>query len=372
MEFRFEKFDPNTTREINLKKLTSLFLDLLNRASGDVNRALKYMENLWEANNLEQALDMSFEEFRDYLEDEGLLERKPGGGPGEGRGGPGFAATRKADREIQRAAFEEIFADLKKDASGNHPVNRAGTGGEQLPETRPYEFGDSIQDVNFVSSIGNALRRSGFDEFLMTEDDLETHEREHLTSCATVILIDISHSMVLYGEDRITPAKKVAMALVEYIQQRYPKDVIDVVLFGDDAIPVELDQLPRISWGPYHTNTKAGLQAALKILQRRKQINKQVFMITDGKPSVIWEAGELYKNPFGLDPKIVAQTVNEASHLRRKGITITTFMIASDPYLQDFVDKMTQANKGRAYYTSLDSLGKFIFADYARNKKKRV
>ena len=178
--------------------------------------------------------------------------------------------------------------------------------------------------------------------------------------------------MILYGEDRITPAKKVAMALIEYIQQKYPKDVIDVVLFGDDAIPVETHQVARVSVGPFHTNTKAGLQAAMNILLKRKQANKQVFMITDGKPSAIWENGELYKNPFGLDPKIVAQTVNEATALRRKGITITTFMITSDPYLQDFVDTLTQANKGRAYYSSLDNLGKFIFADYARNKKKKV
>lgn len=366
MYFRFEKFDPNVPREINLKKLTQLFLDILNRAAGDVNQALRYMEQLWELHGLESATGMSFEEFRDYLEEQGLFEEAEGGA------GSGFVPTRKADREIQKAAFEEIFADLKKDAAGNHPVPRAGDGGEKLPETRPYKFGDSIQDVNFTSSIGNALKRTGFEEFTMTEEDLETHEREHLSSCATVILIDISHSMILYGEDRITPAKKTAMALVEYIQQRYPKDVIDVVLFGDDAQEVNIDEIPRVRVGPYHTNTKAGLRAAMKILQKRKQANKQVFMITDGKPSAIWEGGVLYKNPFGLDPKIVAQTVNEASTLRRKGITITTFMITTDPYLQDFVDRMTQANKGRAYYSTLDNLGKFIFADYARNKKKIV
>jgi uncharacterized protein with von Willebrand factor type A (vWA) domain len=148
--------------------------------------------------------------------------------------------------------------------------------------------------------------------------------------------------------------------------------VIDVVLFGDDAQEVPVDRIARVSVGPYHTNTKAGLQAAMRILQRRKHANKQVFMITDGKPSAIWENGSLYKNPFGLDPKIVAQTINEATALRRKGITITTFMITSDPYLQEFVDDLTRANKGRAYYASLDNLGKFIFADYARNKKKFV
>lgn len=364
MIVRYEALDPDFFKEINKHKLRQFFLELLNRASQNVDAALRAMERLWELHGLERQMGMSFEEFRDYLEEEGLIQEAPGTGI--------FRPTRKGDLEIQKAAFEEIFSSLKRDSAGNHPVPHAGRGGERLPETRPWEFGDSVEDIDFAKSIGNAFVRAGGDLASMAEDDLESHEREHLTSCATVILIDVSHSMTLYGEDRITPAKKVAMALIEYISQRYPKDVIDVVLFGDDAMPVEVDKVARIDNGPFHTNTKAGLQAALKILQKRKQANKQVFMITDGKPSAIWENGTLYKNPFGLDPKIVAQTVNEASHLRRKGITLTTFMITSDPYLQEFVDTMTQANKGRAYYATLDSLGKFIFADYARNKKKRV
>ncbi len=368
MLFRYEKFDPDVAREINLRKLSNLFLELLNRAGGDVDQALRYMEAIWERHGLEEAMGMSFEEFRDHLEEEGLLERQPGDGQGEVR----YNATARACREIQKNAFEEIFHGLRKDTAGDHPVPVPGATGEKQPETRPYEFGDDIQDVNFVNSIGNALRRTGLEDFSMAEDDLETHEREHLTSCATVILIDVSHSMILYGEDRITPAKKVAMALVEFIQQKYPKDAIEVALFGDDAIPVDLDKISHVRAGPYHTNTKAGLQSAYRMLQRHKHVNKQVFMITDGKPSAIWENGELYKNPFGLDPKIVAQTVNEAAYLRRKGVTITTFMITTDPYLQDFVDQMTRANKGRAYYATLDELGKFIFADYARNKKKMV
>ncbi len=367
MFIRYEQFDRNVPLEINIRRLQNLFLDILSKTSGDANQALRYMQGLWDSHDLEKATGMTFDEFVDHLREQGLLDQKEGSS-----GAAGFVATSKADREIQKAAFEEIFQDLKKDGAGQHATTAQGNGGERLAETRPFEFGDPMQDINFTASIGNALLKSGFDDFSMSEDDLETHEREHLTSCATVILIDISHSMVLYGEDRITPAKKVAMALIEYIQTRYPKDVIDVVLFGDDAVPVDVDKIARVSVGPFHTNTKAGLQAAMKILQKRKQANKQVFMITDGKPSAIWERGELYKNPFGLDPKIVAQTINEAVVLRRKGITITTFMITSDPYLQDFVDRMTRANKGRAYFASLDNLGKFLFADYARNKKKKV
>ena len=375
MLFHYEKFDDDVFRQINLQKMVELFLQILNKASGDVELALRQMDRIWERHRLEDVTGMSFDEFRDYLEELGLIKR---GGEGEGQPGDsgegqgGYSATSKADRAIQKSAFDEIFQDLKKDLSGNHPVPSQGLGGEKLSETRPYEFGDRIDDMNFTASIGNALKRSGFDDFDLAERDLETHEREHLTSCATVILIDISHSMILYGEDRITPAKKVAMALVEFIQEKYPRDAIDVVLFGDEAHEVPVDKIARVAVGPFHTNTKAGLQMAYKILQKRKQANKQIFMITDGKPSAITEHGQVYKNPFGLDPKIVAQTVNEAQHLRRKNITITTFMITSDPYLQDFVDRLTRANKGRAYYAELDNLGKFLFADYNRNKKKRV
>lgn len=364
MEFQYTHLDAETFRQINLQKLTKLFLELLNRAAGDAERALDHLEYLWQNNRLEKATGISFEEFRDFLEENGLLEVNAGTGVAQ--------ATSRADIQIQRQAFEEIFQNLRAGEFGDHATPHQGRGGEKLVETRPYEFGDPVQDINFTNSIGNALRRTGFDRFTMSEEDLETHETEHLTTTATVIAIDISHSMILYGEDRITPAKKVALSLTEYIQQKYPKDSIDVILFGDEAVEVPLTELTRISVGPYHTNTKAGLELAQNILMRRKAVNKQVFMITDGKPSAITENGRLYKNPFGLDPKIVNQTINQATQLRRKGIVVTTFMITTDPYLQDFVDKLTRANKGRAYYASLDNLGSFIFADYGRNKKKKV
>ncbi len=364
MEFLFTGLDAEMYRQINMQKLTRLFLELLNKSAGDAERALENLEYLWQAYRLEKSTGISFEDFRDYLEENELLSTDPRTGI--------TSATARADIKIQKQAFEEIFHNLASGEMGQHPTPHSGHGGDKLAETRPYEFGDAVADINFTNSISNALRRTGFEQFNLGEEDLETHETEHLTSTATVILIDISHSMILYGEDRITPAKKVALSLVEYIQQKYPKDTIDVVLFGDEAAQVPIDQIPRISVGPYHTNTKAGLQMAQNILIRRKALNKQVFMITDGKPSAITENGQIFKNPFGLDPKIVNQTVNEATQLRRKGISITTFMITTDPYLQDFVDKMTRANKGRAYYATLDNLGSFIFADYGRNKKKRV
>lgn len=363
MRFLYSDFDENTLREINLRKLTRLYLEVLNRASGDAERALKHLERIWNFNGLEGKTGIGFEEFRDYLEEQGLLDVDPQGA---------VQATTRSELAIQRQAFEEIFTGLRKGDLGNHQTPHSGAAGDRLPETRAYEWGDSVADIDFQSSIGNALARTGFEDFSMQEDDLESYQTEHLTSTATCIAIDISHSMTLYGEDRITPAKKVALSLVEYIEQRYPKDTIDIVLFGDDAHEVPRDQIAKIANGPYHTNTKAGLQRSLDLLQRRKAANKQVFMITDGKPTAITESGQVYKNPFGLDPKIVNQTINQAVLLRRKGVALTTFMITSDPYLQDFVDKMTQAAKGKAYYATLDNLGSFIFADYGRNKKKRV
>ena len=185
-------------------------------------------------------------------------------------------------------------------------------------------------------------------------------------------MIDISHSMILYGEDRITPAKKVAMALAELIKTRYPKDTLDIIVFGNDAWPIEVKDLPYLQVGPYHTNTYAGLELAMDILRRRKNTNKQIFMITDGKPTCLKEGAGYYKNSFGLDRKIINKTLNQAAQCRRLGISITTFMIASDPYLQQFVQEFTQTNYGKAFYSSLNGLGDFVFEDYERNRRKRV
>ena len=222
-------------------------------------------------------------------------------------------------------------------------------------------------------TLSNAFRRAGLSDFNLKEDDFEVYETDHHTSMATVLMIDLSHSMILYGEDRITPARRTAMALSELILTRYPKDTLDIVAFGNDAWEVEVKDLPYLEVGPFHTNTRAGLQRARTILHRRKNRNKQIFMITDGKPSAQFEPnGRLYKNSFGLDRRIINKVLDEGVICRREGITITTFMIASDPYLQNFVRQLTEANRGRAYYASLDNLGGFIFEDYVRNRRKRM
>ncbi len=364
MRTRYAKWDERISRQMTLQSLMKLFTHLLTQSSGDVEKALKWMDYLGKRHGFFDD-EFTIGQFKEHLRDQGYVRDNPAAARME--------LTDKGEQKIRTDAFEEIFSSLRRDnVGGDHRTPYAGEGGEKLPETRQFLFGDSVQDIDFARSIHNAVRNHGIEAFRMEEDDLEVHQREQATSCATFVLVDISHSMILYGEDRITPAKKVAMALAEFIQTRYPKDTIEVGVFGDDAQPVSIRDLPYISVGPFHTNTKAGLELAQRVLNSKRQANKQIFMITDGKPSAIFEDGMIYKNPFGLDPKIVNQTINEAIQCRRKGIVITTFMITSDPYLKDFVDRLSKANKGRAYYADLDHLGSFVFTDYVRNKKKRI
>jgi uncharacterized protein with von Willebrand factor type A (vWA) domain len=268
--------------------------------------------------------------------------------------------------------LEEIFRNLEKGVAGGHQTNYTGQGLERQPETRQWHQGDDVSNIDSVGTMMNMLKHSNIDQMSLREDDIRVHDTDHYTSVATVLLIDLSHSMVLYGEDRITPAKKVAMALSELILNSYAKDSLDIVAFGNEAWQVDIEDLPYLKVGPYHTNTQQALQLARHILHRRKFANKQIFMITDGKPSCIIENGKMYKNSFGLDRKIVNKVLDEAVQCRRDKIDITTFMIARDPYLQNFVRELTEANKGRAYFASLDNLGGYIFEDYIRNRKRRV
>lgn len=340
--------------------LLRLFNELTLAAGGDVEEAMEWMRQLQQQGYIGEQIDL--DAFFEELEKQNLI-----GIDSEGK--PQLASA--GERRIRRSAFEEIFAGLRRGSPGYHNIRSAGDGVEKLPETRPYRFGDELHHIDASKSLHNALKRTQ-GELALAEDDLEVHETEHLTSCATVVAIDISHSMVLYGEDRITPAKKVALALTELIQTKYPKDDLSVILFGDRAQRLELSELPYVQAGPYHTNTAAALQMSRALLARQKQPNKQIFLITDGKPSCIADGHGLYKNPFGLDLRIVNKTLEEADLCRRHRVVITTFMIATDPTLTEFVEKMTQINRGRAYFASPYNLGEFIFADYIRNRRKRV
>ncbi len=352
------------TRELTkLRELRRLFNYLLVATDGDVDEALRQMEEL---NGRYGFFDekTTAAGFRDRLIEEGAIT--------EGAGGA-LELTSSGERGIRRDALDRIFSRLQSGRGrGDHRVPSPGEGGEALSEIRAWQFGDAPFDIAVNPTLENAFRRGGLDEFSLLEDDVAVHERENLTGCATVVLLDISHSMILYGEDRITPAKEVALALQELIRTRYPKDALHVCVFGDDAAEIRPDRLPYVKVGPYHTNTKAALQLAQRILATRKQPNKQIFLVTDGKPSAVYEEGRLYKNSFGLDAKIVNKTLDEATVCRRRGIVISTFMVARDIHLVNFVERLTEINRGRAYYTGLDDLGRFLFVDYVRNRKRRT
>jgi len=345
----------------HLRQLMEIYRNLLLQTGGDVDEALRWMEHFGKEYGFLND-QFGIEEVKNLLEESGEAQRTA----------KGFEVTPKGERRIRQDSLNEIFNSLRAGGAGDHRTPVAGSGGERLSETRAWKFGDDLANLDPLGSVSNAVKRGGIDELSVTEDDLEVYETEHASACATVLMVDISHSMVLYGEDRITPAKKIALALTQLIQTRYPKDSLDVVLFGDDAAQVKLKDLLKIQAGPYHTNTKAGLQLAQRILGSRKGVNKQIFMITDGKPSAIREYGRLYKNPFGLDPKIVNKTLEEAAYCRRKRITITTFMLAADPALLDFVRRLTELNHGRIYETDPNNLGTYVFRDFVRNRRKRL
>ena len=338
--------------------LKRLFHYLVVQQGGDVEEALRLLRQLQAEGYVDPHLDL--ERFERLLQEENLVRESPGG----------RELTPRGERALRREALDQIWGHMRRRGEGQHGVPREGRGGEVLPETRQYAFGDELERIDFNRSLRNAMQRGAEDTLSLREEDLEVHETELRTSCATVLLLDISHSMILYGEDRITPAKRVALALTELILTQYPKDSLDLVLFGDDAEPVELSELPYVEVGPYHTNTRAALQRARRILARRKHANKQVILITDGKPSCIWEEGGLYKNSFGLDPRIVNRTLDEAVVLRRAGIPITTFMVARDPYLQSFVERLSELNHGRAYFASLRNLDEYVLVDFIRNRRR--
>lgn len=361
--FRFTQFEEKA--KTPFERLFDIFKELIVHTSGDVDEASDWLRELDVTYQLTDE-NYTINDFIQDLFDKGYLRREK---PDQGGG---MAITKKTEQMIRQSALEQIFGKLKKSASGNHNTKFTGKGDELSSDQRGYQFGDTLDQVNMLDSIKNAQRNHGLDEFRLTENDLVVNEQFYKAQMSTVLMIDISHSMILYGEDRITPAKKVAMALAELIRTRYPKDTLDVIVFGNDAWQIEVKDLPYLQVGPYHTNTVAGLNLAMDILRKKKNANKQIFMITDGKPSCLKEKDGYYKNSFGLDDYIVNKCYNKAAALRRLNIPITTFMIAKDPYLQEFVRKFTEANNGKAFYTGLKGLGELIFEDYEKNRKKRL
>ncbi len=359
--YQFSKFLPNELPKGGFEEMLKLFTQLLNYTAGDAGEALAWMNELDKQYKFTNK-DYGMGDFMEDLKEKGYINEENGE----------TKITAKTEQTIRKSALEEIFGKLKKAGKGNHNSNISGIGEEKNADRREFSFGDSLDQIDMTASIHNAQINHGIGNFKLTERDLEVEEKDYKTLTSTVLMIDISHSMILYGEDRITPAKKTAMALAELIKTKYPKDTLDIVVFGNDAWPITIKDLPYLQVGPYHTNTFAGLELAADLLRRRKTHNKQIFMITDGKPTCLKENGRYYKNSVGLDRKVIGKTLNMAAQCKRLNIPITTFMIAKDPYLQQFVRQFTEINGGRAFYSSLNGLGEYIFEDYIKNRRRTV
>ncbi|MHA8081918.1 vWA domain-containing protein [Aquirufa sp. A-Brett2-15D] len=363
--FYFKEFEEKSVSPFD--KLFGIFKELITHTSGDFDEAIEWLRELDKEYELTDE-NYTIENFIEDLKAKGYIREEI-----DENGGSGMGITAKTERAIRQTALENIFGNLNKSGSGNHKTKASGQGDEMTGEFRSYHFGDSLEKISLTESLKNAQINHGIGEFELTEEDLVVEDSQFKSQMSTVLMIDISHSMILYGEDRITPAKKVAMALAELITTRYPKDTIDILVFGNDAWSISIKDIPYLKVGPYHTNTVAGLQLAMDILRRKRNTNKQIFMITDGKPSCVREKdGTYYMNSNGLDPYVTEKCYTQAAQARKLHIPITTFMIARDSYLQQFVDKFTEANQGKAFYTGLKGLGEMIFQDYETNRKKRL
>ena len=349
------------------EKLFEVFKELITHTSGDFDEAIDWLRELDEEYQLTDK-SYTIDDFINDLLDNGYVkaEIKPDGSERS------MGITAKTEKLLREYALKQIFGKLRKSGLGNHSTQHQGAGDDKSGDLSSFQFGDSLENIVLTESIKNAQIHSGIGDFKITEDDLVVEKNHHKSQMSTVLMIDISHSMILYGEDRITPAKKVAMALAEFITTRYPKDTLDILVFGNDAKPISIKELPYLQVGPYHTNTVAGLDLAMDMLRRKRNTNKQIFMITDGKPSCLkMPDGSYYKNSAGLDRSIVEKCYSMARKAKKIKIPITTFMIASDPYLKQFIQEFTMANKGKAFYTGLNNLGEMIFEDYEKNRKKR-
>ena len=379
--FRFSTYEAPDVSPF--EKLFDIFQELITHTSGDFDEAIDWLRELDKEYELTDE-DYTIDDFIEDLKAKGYIreEFEDGGGEmgeagaegdeGDGKGGK-ISITAKMERIIRQRALDQIFGKLKRSGAGNHKTGKSGQGDEHTGDLREYRYGDGLEHISMTESLKNAQINHGIGNFILDEGDLVVEDTQYKAQMSTILMIDISHSMILYGEDRITPAKKVAMALAELITTRYPKDTLDILVFGNDAWPIPIKDLPYLKVGPYHTNTVAGLQLAMDMLRRKRNTNKQIFMITDGKPSCLrLPDGTYYKNSVGLDDYIVEKCYNMARQARKLHIPITTFMIAQDPYLMQFIRHFTEANKGKAFFTGLQGLGEMIFEDYEANRRKRL
>src|ERR1700757_2134562 len=408
---KYKKYVPEPASEMSMEDLLNALSDYLLQSGFqqqfsdwyDLNDAEQTLEQLRQA--IAEALmnsDMLDEQMREQLENmsadqmeqliEQLMERMEqenyisidqphdparqssvGGQGGEGQQQAKLEITDKSLDFLGYKALRNLLGSLGKSNFGRHDTRDMATGIEASGASKQYEFGDTL-NLDITATLSSAIQREGLELPLNIEyRDLQVHQCEYQSSCATVLMLDCSHSMILYGEDRFTPAKKVAMALSHLIRTQYPGDSLSLVLFHDSAEEVPLGQLARVKVGPYYTNTREGLRLAQRILQRQRKDMKQIVMITDGKPSALTlEDGRIYKNAFGLDPLVVGQTLEEVSKCKRAGVLINTFMLASDYGLVQFVQKVTEMCRGKAYFTTPYTLGQYLLMDYMSRKTKTI
>jgi Ca-activated chloride channel family protein len=363
--------------EDSLQALHDAILEALAR------RGLLSEEDLQKLMADADALDQFLEKVVERLVREGYLtlnENQPFHDPTDGGGSYGpagppikFQLTEKAVDFLGYKALRDLLGSLGKSSFGRHDTRDLATGIEASGPSKPYEFGDTL-NLDISGTLLSAVAREGLKVPLDVDyKDLLVHQAEYQSSCATVVMLDCSHSMILYGEDRFTPAKKVALALSHLIRTQYAGDSLHLVVFHDSAEEVPISQLARVRVGPYYTNTREGLKMAQRILARQRKDMKQIVMITDGKPSALTESdGRIYRNPFGLDPRVVALTLKEVANCRRQGIMVNTFMLARDYELVAFVKKVCEMSRGKAYFTTPYTLGRFILMDYMNKKTRTV
>ncbi|MGA3032145.1 MAG: VWA domain-containing protein [Terracidiphilus sp.] len=327
-------------------------------------------------------LDELIDKLIDRMEQENYISfRSPRGETGEGRVGPqegpdGDARFEVTDKSLDFLGFKalrDLLGSLGKSNYGHHDTRHWATGVETSGGSRPYQFGD-VLNLDTTATLGSAIAREGIGLPLNMEyEDLHVHQCDYQSSCATVVMLDCSHSMILYGEDRFTPAKRVAMALSHLIRTQFPADSLSLVLFHDSAEEMPISQLARVKVGPWHTNTREGLRVAQRVLARQRKDMKQIVMITDGKPSALTlPDGRIYKNAYGLDPLVVSETLEEVGRCKRSNILINTFMLASDYQLVQFVHKVSQMCRGKAYFTTPATLGQYLLMDYMQRRSKTI
>ncbi len=362
----------------SIEELRRALLDALEQQGKITPEMLEEMLQNPEQSTLSQALDQLLEQ----LANEGYVSIEqpqqgavgpPRQGQTQAEGGAKFEITDKALDFLGYKTLQDLLGSLGKSSFGRHDTREFATGVESSGSSRRYEFGDTLNlDVN--ATLLSAIRRNGLTLPLdLDYNDLQVRQCEYQSSCATVLMLDCSHSMILYGEDRFTPAKKVALALTHLIRTQFAGDSLHMVLFHDSAEEIPLQGLARVRVGPYYTNTREGLRLAQRILSRQKKDMRQIVMITDGKPSALTlEDGRIYKNAFGLDPLVISETLQEVARCRRNGILVNTFMLASDYGLINFVQKVTQICRGKAYFTTPYTLGQYLLMDYMQKKVKHI